>query len=295
MADMLLTAFPDEYNFNIMSRIVDRMLSADPAWPKYFKSNDTDKYQELMDAYSSFAAMGEWADGDDVTLDVAVKQYDYTLTQVFYGLGFSVSRKFREYHRFSTVQEWADSLGDSAIATQMAKHVYVLDNAFATVTYGDSSNLCATDHPGSGAATRSNELATPTALSVASWEALNVLGLRLTDYRGKPQPIRFDRCIVSPEDEPTALKLFGSMKEAFTTDNQENIHRGVEVIVEDQLTSTTAHFAQNSQIHELRSLWGKRPTPGYYQKSNKSDVFYLEQDFVVGVRRFEGFAGTAGA
>ena len=296
MADHLLTSFADEYNLNIVERMIDR-LSAAGAMPheQYCRMDGTDQYQTIMDRYSSFGTMGAWRDGEDIPLDIAVKQYDYTLTQVFYGLGFAVSRKFREYHRFNTVQEWADSLTDSSMQRIRTQHAYPLVNAFATVTYGDGKNLCATDHTASGSASRSNELASAAVYSVATWEALQLLGYRLTDYRGKSTPVQFDTVIVGPDQAPAARKIHQSELQAFTMDNQKNVHQGINVIVEDQLTSTTASFALKSDRSPLRSLWGKQPTPGTYRKNNGTDVFYIEADFVVGAPSWEGIAGTAGA
>jgi len=292
---MLLTAFPDEYNLNIQERIQDRLGAAPLPHLAYYQVDGTDQYQLLIDRYSSFGAMGVWSDGTDVPTDAAVKQYDVTVTQVFYGRGFAVSRKMVQYNRFNQVQDWADGLTDSAVSTIKTKHAYPLVNAFATVTWGDGKNLCATDHTTSGGASRSNELASPAVLSVASWEALQLLGARLTDYRGKQDPAVFNQCIVGPDQHPAALKIFGSSQQAFTMDNQVNIHQGVQVILEDGITSTTAHFAKSSDRKPLRSFWGMAPTPGFYTKDNGTDVHYIEADFVVTSPSWEGIAGTAGA
>jgi len=292
---MLLAAFPDEYDLRITERMLDRLASLAMAFEQYADIKGTNEYVSKMDRYSSFGPMGVWPDGEDVPMDAAVKQYDYSLTQVFYGRGFASSRKLRKYHRFGTVQGWADSLVDSAVATMRTKHAYPLVNAFATVTYGDGKVLCATDHPGSGAATRSNKLASASVLSVAAWEAVLLLGARMTDYRGKADPKVYDQCIVGPDQAPKALKLFGSTKEAFTTDNQENIHTGVTPINETEITSTTAWFGQDSNDRVIKSLFGQEYTPGYYRKNNGDDVFFGEMDFVVGCTHFESIAGTPGA
>ena len=123
-----------------------------------------------------------------------------------------------------------------------------------------------------------------------------MLGHQLVDFRGKPMPIQFDRCITGPTLAPKAIKLFGSPKEAFTTDNQINAAFGVQPILEDQVTSTTAFWGQKSTAHGLTSLWGMTPlTQSYVKPDNRSAVYFIEMDFVVGVDFFEGIAGTAGA
>jgi hypothetical protein len=292
---ILLESFPDEYNKNITRTLMETFKGVLPH-TLYFNMEPTSEYQTILDKYSGFGEAASWADGADVTLDDPIKEFDRTAKQEGYGLGFKVGRHMLRYDMKRIVNKWGKRLGDSFLSLLRTKHAYVLNNAFATVTYGDGKVLCATDHPTAGS-TRSNVLATATALNFASFDSVRLLGVQHVDYRGKPTAIHFDQLIVPEQLTVTAAQIIGSPQQPFTTDNQINpFAGGYSTVTEDRITSSTAWFMQARNNHGLLSLTGYPVTPdAYVEQSSKSLVHYLETDFKVDVEDWPGIAGTAGA
>jgi hypothetical protein len=299
---MVLDAFPDEFDANITIRMYERFQNTamGTVMPHelYARQEDTDNYQEVMDQYSTFGEAVSWADGADVTLDAAEKEYDWTVKQEGWGLGFAVSRHMVRYDKRRTVENWADALADSFIALLRNKHAYILNNAFVGVTYGDGKVLCATDHPTAGGGSRSNVLAVATALSWDSFDDVRILGVQHTDYRGKAMPRHFNQIIVPEQLSMTAKQIIGSPQEPFTTDNQINpvMQLGYGLVTEDRLTSTTAWFLQEQGQHGIVTFTGYPVTfKSYFEQRSESLVHYGESDFKCTVLHWAGIAGTAGA
>lgn len=115
------------------------------------------------------------------------------------------------------------------------------------------------------------------------------------DYRGKRMPEKVNTLIVPIELEKTAFEITQSMLAPYTTDNESNFHRGVRVLVDDNLSSSTAFFGQAAN-HKLTCFVGKYPTPGsYVEDATQSLVKFIEMDAVFGARDWYGLVGCAGA
>lgn len=295
---MTLQQFPEEYNERITVRVFDGLNNVPQIWREYFNISPTEKYQELTTGYSGFGEMGQWQDGTDLPVDEAVSIFDNTLTQVYYGMGFKVTRKHVKYGQLRLIQRWADSLSKSVAQKYASIHAAILGNAFTT-TYASlgSVALISASHTSSGGSSRSNILAS-SALTPANLETLLVQGLNTVNYRGLNDPIYFMKLIIPPALRRTAVKLMGSENEMSTANNDVNTQRGMYRIVVDPLLtdySTTAWYLQG-ETHGLLSLHGQPPTPKkYVEESSESLVHGVSADFVAGVEFWEGICGSQGA
>jgi len=296
----MLTAFPAEYDDSIQERVftgIDQYMASAP-WRQYFNIATEKQYVLKTTGYSGFAAVPQWYDGMDLPMDEAEKIWDLTMTMLFYGLGFKVTRKHVEYGQSRVIQGWADSLSMSVEQTYGTIHVATLDNAFTTaITSLGSTYLCSNSHTTAGAGTRDN-LGTAAALSSTTLGALRLLAASWTNYRGINTPIDLTGAkLIFPSDlHTTAMRLLGSELAPGTTDNDTNEVRLARYVPveEPRLTSTTAYFLQ-AKRHGLLSNHGLAPRPIRYVENNGSLVHGVEFDCITGVEFPDGIFGNAGA
>lgn len=306
---LLLEGFPDEFNLNILRALREQLLGHDFGYgagvlphTRYFEMSPTSLYQELLDKYSGMGAAQDWPDGTPVPVDEPEKEWDFTIKQAGYGLGVKIGRHLIQYDRRRIVAQFISALADSMIQLQRTKHANVLNNAFAaTPIYGDGQPLCDTDHPNAGGSNnRSNELATPAALSYTSIDTVDLLGANHVTFNGHSRPLMYNHLIVPTALRRLALTIVGSPLQPNTTDNAINPDVGMSgVTVESILSSTTAWFRQrvgSPADHGLLSLVG-RPVQfrSYPEPSSESQVYYVATDFKETVEDWPGVAGTAGA
>jgi hypothetical protein len=294
---MVLTQFPEEYDADITTRVMDGIGNAPAEWRMYFNV-ETDKRAVIkLTNYSGFGQVPQWYDGEALPLDEALSIGDQTLTMLFYGLGFVVTRKHVDYGELRIINGWADSLARSVAQTYGVTHANVLNNAFTTTySHFGSKTLCSTTHTTSGAGTRSNRLSTDAALTPANAETLYVQGLNWVNYRGLNDPFYANRIIVPPALRRQAVKITQSEGEPSTTDNDINTQRGLwSIVVDPHLTSSTAWWLQ-APGHGLQSIHGMTPTPiNYTVDGERSLIHGSEFDFVTGVAYPDGVLGTSGA
>ena len=296
---MMLTAFPAEYDADIQSRVFtgieDAMDAA--AWRSYFNETFEKKYSISTTGFSGFDAVPQWKDGQDLPLDEAEKIWDLTMTTLFYGMGFKVTRKHQEYGQASVIQGWADALVMSVEQTYGTLHVATLDNAFTTnITSLGGVPLISASHTTAGAGTRSNLLAA-TAITPAALDTLRQRAANWVNYRGINTPVDLvgAKLIHATEIGQTVDKILNSPNEPFINDNDVNTQRGKYIPVDEvRLTSTTAFFIQGRR-HGLRSNHGLTPRPIRYMENNGSLVHGVEFDNVTGIEFADGMFGCAGA
>lgn len=293
---LLLSAFPDEYNKDIECRVMNGVSKLEMLWKLYFNVEKSDSLTIKTAGFSGFAQAPEWKDGKNLPMDEPVDMFDMTLTMLFYGMGFKVSRKHLKYGLLRIIQRWADSLPRSVEQTYGITHANVLNNSFSTTyTQFASQTLCSNSHTTAGSGTRDN-LGATAAMTPATIEALMVLGSSWVNYRGLNDPIRFKKLITCPSMRRTAVKLLQSEGEMSTTDNDINTHKGMfGLVIEPLLSSTTAYWLQSDR-HFLYSYHGLTPSPlRYLEDSSQSLVHGIEFDFVVGPEQPDGIVGSPGA
>lgn len=290
---MTLEEFKEEYDQNIVERMVEAFEGVPLPHLSYVKMENKALREWNSAAWSSFKTMAQWKDGETFPLDEAALRWNQTITMLFWGLGFEASRKHYEYGDVAQILEWAATLGDSAATAVGVTAAAMLNNAFATTTISDGVYLISASHPTAGS-TQSN-LVGAAALSPTTVDSMIVSAMQRVDYRGKPRPERIDKLIVGPTLRKTAREIVGSPQAPYTTDNEINVDAGLGVVIEHNLTSTTAFFGQGPN-HKLKGYVGKPMTPHNYDiNSTKSRVYGLEGDFVFCAEDWYGMTGCAGA
>jgi len=295
----LLTAFPAEYDKDIQTKIHTGIGAyfAMAAWKLYFNITNEKSMTLKTTGYSGFDAVPQWYDGTDLPMDEAEKIWDMTLTMLFYGLGFKVTRIHQEYGQSRLISGCADSLVLSVEQTYGNVHVATLDNAFTTSISALGTTLISNSHTTAGAGTRDNRGA-GAAFGSSGLAALRLLAANWTNYRGINQPIDLTGAkLIYPSDlDETATKLVGSANEPGTANNDLNVVRTKKYVPveEPRLTTTTAYFLQ-ARRHGLLSNHGVFPRPIRYQENNGNLVHGVEFHCVTGVEFADGMFGDPGA
>jgi len=297
---MLLTAFPEEYDGSITARVYAGIMATmdTAAWRQYLAETFEKKYVIKDTNYSGFDSVPQWKDGTTLPLDEAEKINDLTMTMLFYGMGFKVTRKHLEYGLSSIIQGWADSLSMSVGHTYGTISVAMLDAAFTTTIASlGTKTLCSTTHLTAGVSTRSNRGA-GAALTPANLDVLRQRGANWINYRGINTPVLLKgpgvKLIVPTELERTASKIINSTNETGTGNNDINTYKnGASIVEEVRLTSTTAYFLQ-APGHGMTINHGLAPRPIRYMEDCGNLVHGIEFDCVTGIKRPDGIFGDAG-
>lgn len=291
---MNLETFKAEYDKNIIEHMVQAFEGVPQPHLSYVKMSAKHMASFDLAAWSSFKTMSQWHDGEELPLDEAMKRWSKTVTMLFFGLGFEVSRNHYGYGDASMILEWASTLGDSAATAVAVAAAALLNNAFATAL-DDGSYLCASDHPTAGS-TQSN-LVGAAALSPTTIDTAITYALQTVDFRGKPTPQQLVRLIVPPALRKIAQECNGSPLVPYKMDNQINVDQGqFEIVVDHNLTSSTAYFFQGPK-HKLEGFVGEPigPKAPYDIDATESRVYGIKGDFVFAANDWTGIVGCAGA
>jgi len=301
---MTLVSFPLEYDQNVQVRIFNGLREQPNYYAELFNIDPTEDYITETAGYGGFGTMGQWPDGEPLPIDEAVRVFQDSMTQVFYGMGFAVTRKHLPrtaggygYGQLRLVQQWANSLSRSVMQTLNVRHAAVFNNAFTTTydSLGGQVLYSDTHLTANGANDRSNFLAAA-ALTPANLQGLMLVGWNNTNHRGLRDPIRYTKIAANPALERTITKILESNNEPFTTDNDINTQKGkLAPHLNPFLTSATQWNLQ-SDTHGLQTLVGMPPTPKRFMDEDTETLVHgVATDFVTGVEFFEGSAGCAGA
>jgi hypothetical protein len=214
-----------------------------------------------------FGAAPELPDGMPVTYDqggqLFVKRYPYNV----YGLAFALTKVLVEdgdHIRLGTTysKHLAQSMTET-LETVCANH---LNRAFTSgYVGGDGVVLVSNAHTdaagaASGAASRSNLLASSAALSQTSLEQMLIQIRQSEDPRGKKIRLTPKKLVVSPSNMITAEVLLKSVLRTGTSNNDVNVLKGLnlDVAVLSRLTSGTAWFVQTDAPEGMKLLWRRK-------------------------------------
>jgi phage major head subunit gpT-like protein len=242
--------------------------------------------------------MPQKAEGVKWPVDDAIERYSYELTHNTYALAFKVSQEMREDEDIPLVNKLVTSLGRSAAESANVDSANILNRAFnSSYTYGDSKELCATDHPTAGG-TEQNELTSAADLSNSSLNEALYTMQNTVDHRGKMLALRAVQLIVASEGKMAADQIVDSQYEYNASSGalNKNFFRGKLLLVEIPfLTDADAWFIQSAE-HGLVFYQRVGFTPGgYVEDETGSDIFFGRMRYSVGAESWRGIFGSPGA
>lgn len=165
-----------------------------------------EEYQEL----AGFGLVPEQTSGKNVSYDDVLNGFTTRVVNVAYGLGYKITREMIDDQMYRLAKTFPKALAKSVRLTVESLAAYILNNAFATVTYGDGQFLVDNDHPLPGGGTGSNRPSSYADLSATSFEQATIDIAGIKDSRGNTAQVKPRKLIVTPTDAYTAAKLCGS-------------------------------------------------------------------------------------
>jgi len=267
-------------------------------YDKFLEVRSSNKAYELSLSMSTFGQLAQKSEGGSVTYDTAYENWLHTLTNVTYGLGYTITRELAEDDQFNKINMYPKALKRSVMNTRETIGANILNNAFDnTYTGGDGLELCSTAHLLGGGGTYRNELASAADLSETSLNNANIDIQAFTDDRGKLIMARPKMLVVSPSLEWEARKLLRSVNEVGSANNDINPAKDyVPYMVSHFMSDTDAWFIITDVPNGL--VWYDRRKPEFTRDNDfdaENAKFKVTFRCVAGWDDPRGIYGSPGA
>jgi len=234
-----------------------------PEYPGFLKTGSIDKPEFEAALMTGVSRLYELGDGEPITYESAVMGPKVIAVDREFGLGIMTSRKTIEDDQYGKMRNGAKWLAHATRMTYDYRGAGFLDDAFTGSTYKGYDNLgwCVTNHTFiNGAGTWSNALSPAVGLSVGGIQAMEDLYQTLKDHNGDPIVSMFDTIVIGNNagDLNRYYQIFGSDKEPFTAENQDNAvkkrHSNVKLVISRYKSSLRSWFGIDSKLNDAHFL-----------------------------------------
>ncbi len=251
----------------------DKFAEIPEVFSSIFKVNSSEKDVERDSAVTGFGLLTQTGEGGAISYEDPVQMYDVSYVHLKYTKGFKVSEELYEDDRYNIINKKPQALARAARRSAEYLAATVFNNAFSSGTGGDGKYLCSGSHPrADGGTAQVNASTSGITLTEANLNT-GLLAMRSQlDDKGMPIMAKANILLVPPELEKDAQILTKSQLRPGTADNDYNYYEGiVKVISWDWLTSSTAWFLLDSNLHELNWFWRVKPE---FKQDNAFDTGY---------------------
>jgi len=251
----------------------DKFAEIPEVFSSIFKVNSSEKDVERDSAVTGFGLLTQTGEGGAISYEDPVQMYDVSYVHLKYTKGFKVSEELYEDDRYNIINKKPQALARAARRSAEYLAATVFNNAFSSGTGGDAKYLCSGSHPrADGGTAQVNASTTGITLTEANLNT-GLLAMRSQlDDKGMPIMAKANILLVPPELEKDAQILTKSQLRPGTADNDYNYYEGiVKIISWDWLTSSTAWFLLDSNLHELNWFWRVKPE---FKQDNAFDTGY---------------------
>ena len=276
----------------------DRYSEIPQVFPSIFHENTSTKAYEQDSAVTGFGLLDVAGENETLQYEDPIQMYDTTYQHLKYQKGFKVSRELYEDDLYNVMKKKPSALARSARRTAEYYAASVFNNAFtSTVTGGDAKALCSVAHPRvDGGTDQSNASATGIVLNDDNLETGRLAMRAQLDDKGMRIMAKARTLLVPAALEKTARILTQSNGRPETSDNDINVYQGdLRVVVWDYLTSSTAWYLIDDQLHELNWFWRVKPE---FKQDNSFDtdaaLFKTRVRFSKGWSDWRGTWGSKG-
>lgn len=231
----------------------------EPEWSSFLKTGTMDLPEIRATIITGFSRLVERFDGEPVTFDTPIQGPVVMGVDREFALGFAISRKTVEDDQYGKANQSAKWLSQAAQLTQEYRSAALLDDAFAGSTFKgiDNLSLCNASHTLlNSTSTVANTPATQVGLSMTGVSALLDLGMVCKNENGDPIKVNYNKIIISNSsgEYNKALQIFGSDKEPFTAENQDNAIKkrmgGISINISRYKTSTKSYFMVDDRLND---------------------------------------------
>lgn len=223
--------------FNILLRpglrknFLDKWNEGEVEYSQFLRTDTTSLPEQSATIMSGPSRMYELGDGEAVTYEDAKMGPKVAGVDKEFGLGFSVSKRLMEDDQYGVANQSARWLADAGRKTSEYRSAALLDDAFTGTNFTgiDGLSLINTAHTliGNTAATVANRPAADVGLSITGITAMLDLFMQIKDENNDPITMFPNKLIIGNNsgDLHRAMQIFGSEKEPFTAENQDNAIR----------------------------------------------------------------------
>lgn len=263
----------------VLTEIFYQDLGApDQMLDRFFRVLTSDKAKETDLRIGSFGQPEEWK--GQVSYDSADLDHDITFTHTKYSRGFKVERELLDDQQYNNIFSRPEELAGKFLVKIETDAASVFNNAFSSSYTGyDAKALCADDHPRSETDSTSVDNKAVLALSPANLDTVWQQGCALVDDRGDLIGWNGDLLLVPYGLRKTAHEITQSERLANSAENNANVFRGLQYVVWNRLTDSTAWFLIDSKLMKRRLKWYWRRRPD----------FKATDDFDTELRKYAGF------
>jgi hypothetical protein len=222
-----------------------------------FDTETSDRAFEEEVMLSGFGEAQVKSEGSAVSFDDANEHFTARYTHETIALAFSITEEAVEDNLYDSIaKRYTKALARSMAQTKQIKAANILNNAFATTTYGDGQFLIDNDHPTVAAGNQSNLLAASD-LNETSLEASLIAIGKFQDERGFKIAARGMKLIIPSDLQFVAERLTKTANRVGTSDNDINAVQSMGMmpqgfVVNNFLTDTNAFFIKTDVPNGLK-------------------------------------------
>ena len=222
-----------------------------------FDTETSDRAFEEEVMLSGFGEAQVKSEGSAVSFDDANESFTARYTHETIALAFSITEEAVEDNLYDSIAKRdTKALARSMAQTKQIKAANILNNAFATTTYGDGQFLIDSDHPTVAAGDQSNLLAASD-LNETSLEASLIAIGKFKDERGFKIAARGMKLIIPSDLQFVAERLTKTANRVGTADNDINAVQSMGMmpqgfVVNNFLTDTNAFFIKTDVPNGLK-------------------------------------------
>lgn len=254
-------------NFNVLFRaglrknFRDEWDQYESEYPGWLNTGTIDTPEISAALMTGLSRLIEIDDGEPITFESPKMGPKVAGVDKEFGIGVQISRKTVEDDQYGKMKQSGKWLAHAARMTYEYRGAGFLDDAFTGSTYKGYDNLawCSTAHTfinGAAGATWSNRLAQEVGFSMTGVTAMLDLYQLMKDHNGDPIKMMPDTVVIGNNagDLHRAMNIFGSDKEPYTAENQDNAIKkrlpGMKIIVSRFKTSAKSYFMVNKKYND---------------------------------------------
>lgn len=273
-------------------------------YSQYLKESTTDLPEQRATVIAGFNRLYEIGDGEAVTYERARMGPVVQGIDREFAVGYALTKKTVEDDQYNKANQASKWLARASRLTYEYRAAQLLDDAFTGTNFLgiDSQPLISAVHTGIGtSATLTNKASSPVALSVAGITALMDLCQNMKDENGDPIIMWPSKLLIgnAAGQMNKALQIFGSDKEPFTANNQDNAIKKrlpitkESIIMNPYMQSTTNYFLIDPRLNDC-NLVIRRPVTmnDTFDFNTNSMLNRVDTRFLVWFVNWRGWVGA---
>ena len=239
----------------------DSYQEYEPEYNQFLRESTTDLPEQRATIIAGLSRFFERYDGEPLTYDTPKQGPVVAGVDKEFALGFMITRRTVEDDQYNKANQSAKWLGHAANMTKEYRSAALLDDAFAGSTFKGIDNLSLINAAHTLINSDATVANTPDSNSQFGVSMTGVttffdLAQNIKDENGDPMKTFPDTIVISnaAPDWHRALQIFGTEKEPFTAENQDNAVRKrlatPKIVVSRYKSSTRSWFMIDSKLND---------------------------------------------